>query len=220
VGPGNIFVATAKKLLYGVIDIDMTAGPSEILIIADETAVPSFLAADMLSQAEHDVLASAVLITTSERIADETIAELQRQAATLPRRFIAEESLRRNGAVIVTKTLERAFEISNSLSPEHLELQIDDPFPRLFDVVNAGSVFLGRYSPEPLGDYFAGPNHVLPTNGTARFFSPLSVADFTKRSQFICYTKQALDAAKEDITLLANREGLAAHAEAINIRFK
>ncbi|MCL2053430.1 MAG: histidinol dehydrogenase [Oscillospiraceae bacterium] len=220
VGPGNIYVATAKKLLYGVVDIDMVAGPSEILIIADDSASPRFLAADLLSQAEHDTLSSSILITTSERIADETTAELERQLNLLPRKEIAQKALERVGAVIVTKTLERAFELSNILAPEHLELMIENPMERLGMVENAGSIFLGRYSPEPLGDYYAGPNHVLPTAGTARFFSPLSVNSFTKRSQYIYYSEQALREAKDDIVLIAEREGFTAHANALRARFE
>lgn len=220
VGPGNIFVATAKKLLYGKVDIDMIAGPSEILVVADETAEPKYLAADLMSQAEHDKLASAILITTSEKIADETIAELDRQVRELSRREIIEKSLSDYGAVIVTDCIECAIELANGLAPEHLELQVENPLQYIGMIDNAGSVFLGKYAPEPLGDYFAGPNHVLPTSGTARFFSPLSVNSFTKRSSFIYYTEQALLDARDDIVCIAEREGLTAHANAIKVRFE
>ena len=219
VGPGNIFVATAKKLLYGKVDIDMIAGPSEILVVADETADPKYLAADLMSQAEHDKLASAILITTSEDIADKTIAELERQCSALSRKDIIEKSLSDYGAVIVTDTIDRAIELANGLAPEHLEMQVENPMQYIGQIDNAGSVFLGKYAPEPLGDYFAGPNHVLPTSGTARFFSPLSVNSFTKRSSFIYYTEQALLDAKDDIVCIAEREGLTAHANAIKVRF-
>ena len=220
VGPGNIFVATAKKLLYGKVDIDMIAGPSEILVVADETAEPKYLAADLMSQAEHDKLASAILITTSEKIADETIAELEKQVKELSRREIIEKSLSDYGAVIIADCLECAIELANELAPEHLELQVENPMQYIGQIDNAGSVFLGKYAPEPLGDYFAGPNHVLPTSGTARFFSPLSVNSFTKRSSFIYYTEQALLDARDDIVCIAEREGLTAHANAIKVRFK
>lgn len=220
VGPGNIFVATAKKMLFGQVDIDMVAGPSEILVVADDTADPKYLAADLMSQAEHDVLASAILITTSEEIADKTIAEIERQKQNLSRKDIIEKSIDNYGAVIVTDSLDYAIEIANSLAPEHLELQVDNPMQYIGAVDNAGSVFLGKYAPEPLGDYYAGPNHVLPTSGTARFFSPLSVNSFTKRSSFIYYTEQALLDAKNDIVCVAEREGLTAHANAIKVRFE
>lgn len=220
VGPGNIFVATAKKLLYGKVDIDMIAGPSEILVVADETAEPKYLAADLMSQAEHDKLASAILITTSEKIADETIAELEKQVKDLSRREIIEKSLFDYGAVIIADCLECAIELANELAPEHLELQVENPMQYIGQIDNAGSVFLGKYAPEPLGDYFAGPNHVLPTSGTARFFSPLSVNSFTKRSSFIYYTEQALLDARDDIVCIAEKEGLTAHANAIKVRFK
>ena len=220
VGPGNIFVATAKKLLYGKVDIDMIAGPSEILVVADKTADPKYLAADLMSQAEHDKLASAILITTSEKIADETISELERQVKDLSRKEIIEKSLSDYGAIIVTDCIDCAIEIANELAPEHLELQVENPLMYIGKIDNAGSVFLGKYAPEPLGDYFAGPNHVLPTSGTARFFSPLSVNSFTKRSSFIYYTEQALLDAKDDIVCIAEKEGLTAHANAIKVRFE
>lgn len=219
VGPGNIFVATAKKLLYGKVDIDMIAGPSEILVVADDTAEPKYLAADLMSQAEHDKLASAILITTSEDIADRTIEEIEKQVKELSRREIIEKSLSDYGAIIVTDCLECAIELANELAPEHLELQVENPMQYIGQIDNAGSVFLGKYAPEPLGDYFAGPNHVLPTSGTARFFSPLSVNSFTKRSSFIYYTEQALLDARDDIVCIAEKEGLTAHANAIKVRF-
>ncbi|MCI5945618.1 MAG: histidinol dehydrogenase [Oscillospiraceae bacterium] len=220
VGPGNIFVATAKKLLFGMVDIDMVAGPSEILVVADETADPKYLAADLMSQAEHDVLASAILITTSEEIADKTIAEIERQKETLSRKAIIDQSLDNYGAVIIAKSISNAIELANGLAPEHLEMQVDNPMQYLGQLDNVGSIFLGKYAPEPLGDYYAGPNHVLPTSGTARFFSPLSVNSFTKRSSFIYYTEQALMDAKDDIVCVAEREGLTAHANAIKVRFE
>ncbi len=220
VGPGNIFVATAKKLLFGMVDIDMVAGPSEILVVADETADPKYLAADLMSQAEHDVLASAILITTSEEIADKTIAEIERQKEVLSRKAIIDQSLDNYGAVIIAKSISDAIELANGLAPEHLEMQVDNPMQYLGQLDNVGSIFLGKYAPEPLGDYYAGPNHVLPTSGTARFFSPLSVNSFTKRSSFIYYTEQALMDAKDDIVCVAEREGLTAHANAIKVRFE
>lgn len=219
VGPGNIYVATAKKLLFGKVDIDMVAGPSEILVVADDTADPKYLAADLMSQAEHDVIASAILITTSGDIADKTIAEIERQKAELSRKDIIDKSLDNYGAVIVTKTIDDAVELANGLAPEHLEMQIENPMEYLGRLDNVGSIFLGKYAPEPLGDYFAGPNHVLPTSGTSRFFSPLSVNSFTKRSSYIYYTEQALLDAKDDIVCIAEREGLTAHANAVKVRF-
>ena len=219
VGPGNIFVATAKKLLYGTVDIDMIAGPSEILIVADKSANPNFLAADLMSQAEHDKMASAILLTTSEETANETAKELSRQMQTLERRDIIEQSLNDFGAIIVCKDISEAVDFANELAPEHLELAVENPMEYIGRVDNAGSVFLGHYSPEPLGDYFAGPNHVLPTSGTARFFSPLSVDSFIKKSSFIYYTEPALSEAKDDIIKLAETEGLTAHANSIKVRF-
>lgn len=220
VGPGNIYVATAKKLLYGTVDIDMIAGPSEILIMADETANPKFLAADLMSQAEHDVLASAILLTTSSEIADKTIAELEVQIQTLSRREIIKQSLKNFGAVILCGSKEEAIEFANELAPEHLEVCMSNPMEYVGKLDNAGSVFLGNWSPEPLGDYYAGPNHVLPTSGTARFFSPLSVDSFIKKSSFIYYTEEALSCAQEDIITFANTEGLTAHAHSIAVRNK
>ena len=220
VGPGNIFVATAKKQLYGTVDIDMIAGPSEILIVADETAKPAYLAADLMSQAEHDRMASSILITTSEKLAAETVKELEKQIATLSRKEIIEEALTNFGAIIVCETMDEAVEFANDLAPEHLEVCCENPMEYVGRMDNAGSVFLGNYSPEPLGDYFAGPNHVLPTSGTARFFSPLSVDSFIKKSSFIYYTKPALQEAAEDIICLAETEGLTAHANSIQVRKK
>ena len=219
VGPGNIYVATAKKLLYGTVDIDMIAGPSEILIVADETANPKFLAADLMSQAEHDKMASAILLTTSTAVANKTVEELERQMQTLSRREIIEQSLTDFGAIIVCNSIDEAVDFANEFAPEHLEMAVQNPLEYIGRIDNAGSVFLGQYSPEPLGDYFAGPNHVLPTSGTARFFSPLSVDSFIKKSSFIYYTQDALSKAKDDIIKLAETEGLTAHANSIQVRF-
>ena len=219
VGPGNIFVATAKRLLYGVVDIDMVAGPSEILSVADKTAKPSFLAADLMSQAEHDKMASAILLTTSETIARATVKEIERQIKFLERQEIIERSLEDYGEIIVCETMEQAIKFANELAPEHLEMCVEEPLKYIGMIDNAGSVFLGNWSPEPLGDYFAGPNHVLPTSGTARFFSPLSVDSFIKKSSFIYYTQPELEKAKDDIITLAETEGLTAHANSIKVRF-
>ena len=220
VGPGNIFVATAKKLLYGTVDIDMIAGPSEILIVADKTANPKFLAADLMSQAEHDKLASAILLTDSAELAEQTKAELERQAATLARKEIINSSLDNFGAIIVCSDLAQVIDFANELAPEHLEVCCANPMEYVGKLDNAGSVFLGNYSPEPLGDYFAGPNHVLPTSGTARFFSPLSVDSFIKKSSFIYYTEDALRADAADVVRFAETEGLTAHANSIKVRFE
>ncbi len=220
VGPGNIFVATAKRLLYGVVDIDMVAGPSEILIVADKTADPSFLAADLMSQAEHDKLASAILLTTSTDIAKQTLHEIEKQIKKLERAEIIQASLDNYGEIIVCENLDQALRFANELAPEHLELCISEPIKYIGKVENAGSVFLGNWSPEPLGDYYAGPNHVLPTSGTAKFFSPLSVESFTKKTQFIYYTCSELRNAKDDIITLAESEGLTAHANSIKVRFE
>ena len=219
VGPGNIYVATAKKLLYGIVDIDMIAGPSEILVMADETATPSYVAADLMSQAEHDVLASSILVTTSAALAEQVQAEVNRQVQTLSRKEIIEKSMNNYGAILLCNSREEAVQLANRIAPEHLEVLMENPMELLGALDNAGSVFLGQYASEPLGDYYAGPNHVLPTSGTARFFSPLGVASFTKRSSYTYYTKDALRAAKDDIVLIANREGLTAHANAITVRF-
>lgn len=218
VGPGNIFVATAKKLLFGTVDIDMIAGPSEICVIADENAPDRFVAADLLSQAEHDELASSILVCFSEEKAKRVEAELEKQIAVLPRSEIILKSLANNGAVLICKDMDSAIDAANKIASEHLELCVEEPFKYLDKVRNAGSVFLGYFSPEPLGDYYAGPNHVLPTSGTARFFSPLSVESFTKTSSFIYYTQSALSAAASDITAIAKAERLMAHANAIEVR--
>ncbi len=218
VGPGNIYVATAKRLLFGQVDIDMIAGPSEILVLADETADPAYLAADLMSQAEHDVLASAILLTDSEEIARETLAQVEKQLAALSRAEIVRRSLEDYGVAIVCRDMDEAVEFANRLAPEHLEVMCREPMAYLGRLDNAGSVFLGKYSPEPLGDYYAGPNHVLPTSGTARFFSPLSVDSFVKKSSFISYNQKALEAAREDIVAIAMAEGLDAHANSIKIR--
>ncbi|WP_185542465.1 histidinol dehydrogenase [Listeria booriae] len=220
VGPGNLFVALAKREVFGIVDIDMIAGPSEIVVVADATANPRFVAADLLSQAEHDKLARAILITTSEQFGNSVADEVEKQLQTLPRVEIATASIANFGQVIVTETLADAFEIMNEIAPEHLEIQLENAIDYLSYVKNAGSVFLGAYASEPLGDYFAGPNHILPTSGTARFFSPLGVADFCKRTSFISYTKEALAKEKDAIVLLAEKEGLTAHARAIQIRFE
>lgn len=220
VGPGNIFVATAKKLLYGIVDIDMVAGPSEILIVADKTADPAFLAADLMSQAEHDKMASAILLTTSLELAKATLHEIDKQLKYLERQVIIEESLENYGEIIVCEDLTQAIDFANELAPEHLELCVAEPLKYIGKVDNAGSVFLGNWSPEPLGDYYAGPNHVLPTSGTAKFFSPLSVDSFIKKSSFIYYTPDELRKAKDDIIKLADTEGLTAHVNSIKVRFE
>lgn len=219
VGPGNIYVATAKKLLYGTVDIDMFAGPSEILVMADEKANPRYIAADLMSQAEHDKLASAVLVTTSESVADQTVAEIEKQMQELERKDIIKYSLENYGAILICDTKEQACDMANQFSPEHLEVLFENPMEYVGRLDNAGSIFLGQYAPEPLGDYYAGPNHVLPTSGTARFFSPLSVTSFEKRSSFIYYTREALSKGKDDIIYVAEKEGLTAHANSIKVRF-
>ena len=218
VGPGGIFVATAKRKVFGLVDIDMIAGPSEILVVADGKSDPRWVAADLLSQAEHDVLASAVLVTDSRELAEMVQTELEVQMARLPRRQVARKSIDDNGKIILTDDLEKAVEAANLIAPEHLELCVDDPFALLPRVKNAGSIFLGRHTPEALGDYFAGPNHTLPTSGTARFSSPLGVDDFVKRSSFLYYTQEALASVAERIADFAEREGLHAHAQSVTIR--
>ncbi|MCP1224974.1 histidinol dehydrogenase [Sebaldella sp. S0638] len=217
-GPGNIYVAMAKKMVYGEVDIDMVAGPSEILVIADENAIPENVAADLLSQAEHDKLAASVLVTSSEDLAEKVRIELEKQLEKLPRRETAEESLKNNGRIIITNTIEDAVKISNEIAPEHLELCVSDPFSILGKIKNAGSIFLGNNTPEALGDYLAGPNHTLPTSGTAKFSSPLSVDDFIKKSSVIYYTKEALEKVKDKVICFAEKEGLSAHAESVRIR--
>ncbi len=220
VGPGNMYVALAKKAVFGDVHIDMIAGPSEIVVIADDTGNPSFIAADLLSQAEHDTNATAILITIDSSLAEQVKDEVEKQLLALPRADIAGASIEKNGAIIVVDTLEEAFEVSNEIAPEHLELHIADPMIGMANVKHAGSIFLGPYAPEPLGDYLAGPNHVLPTSGTARFFSPLSVDDFIKKSSFVSYTKEALLQVRDSIVILAEKEGLHAHSKAVQIRFE
>ena len=220
VGPGNIYVAAAKRRVYGLVDIDMIAGPSEILVLADGAADPAYVAADLLSQAEHDRLATAVLVCDSAALAEAVSAELERQIPLLPRAEIARASIDNNGKIIVARDMAEGVEIANEIAPEHLEVCVDDPFSLLNSIRNAGSIFLGRNVPEALGDYLAGPNHTLPTLGTARFSSPLSVDDFIKKSSFIYYTKEALGAVQERIVDFAEREGLHAHARSVSIRFE
>ena len=218
VGPGNAFVAEAKRQVFGLVAIDMIAGPSEILVIADGKSNAAYVAADMLSQAEHDKMASAVLVTDSMALAEAVSAELERQLALLPREEIARTSIEQNGKIIVADRLDDVIAVANEIAPEHLELCVDNPFDYLDKIENAGSIFLGRYCPEALGDYFAGPNHTLPTSGTARFSSPLSVDDFVKKSQYTYYTKDALGAVADQIALFAQKEGLEAHAKSVTIR--
>jgi len=220
VGPGNIFVALAKRAVFGYVDIDMIAGPSEILVISDDSGDPKFLAADLMSQAEHDKLATSTLITTSIDLANKVNEELKRQVEYLQRKDIILESLKNFGTIIVVKDLKEGIEIANEIAPEHLELMVNNPFDYLNEIKNAGSIFLGKYSPEPLGDYIAGPNHVLPTSGTARFFSPLSVDDYIKKSSYIYYGEKALKAEADKIVTIASTEGLTAHANSINVRFE
>ena len=220
VGPGNIFVALAKKAVYGNVSIDSVAGPSEILVLADETANPRFVAADLLSQAEHDELASAVLVTTSRSLAEQVSAEIEEFLKTLSRAEIIRKSLDRFGFMLVADTMDDAIDAVNQIASEHLEIVTENPFETMTKVRNAGAIFLGSYSSEPLGDYFAGPNHILPTNGTARFFSPLSVDDFVKKSSVIHYSKDALRSVHEDIEKFARCEGLTAHANSIAVRFE
>lgn len=220
VGPGNIFVAMAKRAVYGYVDIDMVAGPSEVLIVADESGNPTYLAADLLSQAEHDAMASAVLVTTSKSIAESVRDEIDRQIQYLERKDIINKSIDDYGAIIVVNNLEDALNIANEIAPEHLELDIKNPFEMIGMVKNAGAIFLGENSPEPLGDYIAGPNHVLPTSGTSRFFSPLSVDDFIKKMSILYYDENSLKNVSDDIVRLAEAEGLTAHANSIKVRFK
>lgn len=220
VGPGNIYVALAKKAVYGYVSIDSIAGPSEILVLADETANPRYIAADLLSQAEHDELASAILVTTSEKLADEVSKEIDGFLEVLSRREILEKSLENYGYLLIADTIEDAIDITNEIASEHLEIVTKDPFLTMTKIKNAGAIFLGEYSSEPLGDYFAGPNHVLPTNGTAKFFSPLSVDDFIKKSSIISYSKEALAPIEKDIIQFAEAEHLTAHANSIKVRFE
>ena len=219
-GPGNIYVALAKKAVCGQVSIDSIAGPSEILVLADETANPRYVAADLLSQAEHDELACAILITTSRQLAEQVSREADAFVQTLSRKAILEKSLENFGYILVASSLEEAIETANAIASEHLEIITRNPFEVMARIRNAGAIFLGEYSSEPLGDYYAGPNHVLPTNGTARFFSPLSVDDFIKKSSIISYTRDALEKAKDDIITFAEAEGLTAHANSIRVRFE
>ena len=220
VGPGNIYVALAKKAVYGHVSIDAIAGPSEILVIADETADPRYVAADLLSQAEHDELASAILITTSQELAEAVSREVEQFLTVLSRAEIIRKSLDNYGYILVADTMDEAVEIANEIASEHLEIQTRNPYEVMTKIRNAGAIFLGPYASEPLGDYFAGPNHVLPTNGTAKFFSPLSVDDFIKKSSIIAYSREALQAVHEDIETFAKAEGLTAHANSIHVRFE
>ena len=220
VGPGNAFVAEAKKQVYGKVAIDMIAGPSEILVVADGTCNPKYVAADMLSQAEHDKMASAVLVTDSMDLAQAVSAELERQLKLLPREEIARTSIDNNGKIIVADDLHAAIEIANEIAPEHLEICVDNPFDYLDEIRHAGSVFLGKNCPEALGDYFAGPNHTLPTSGTAKFSSPLSVDDFVKKYQYSYYTRDALRKVADDVAYFAEAEGLQAHARSVTVRFE
>ena len=219
-GPGNIFVALAKKACFGYVSIDSIAGPSEILVIADETANPRYVAADLLSQAEHDELASAILITTSKTLADQVSIEVDRFVANLSRREIIEKSLNNYGYILLVDSLDEAADTANEIASEHLEILTKDPFAMMTKIRNAGAIFLGEYSSEPLGDYFAGPNHVLPTNGTARFFSPLNVDDFLKKTSIISYSRPALEKIHQDIECFAENEGLTAHANSIRVRLE
>lgn len=218
VGPGNIYVATAKRMVYGEVDIDMIAGPSDVLIVADDTANPRWIAADLLAQAEHDKLAQAILVTTEETLIEQVQTELAQQLAELPRKEIAEAAIESNGKIILVKDLAEAVSISNQIAPEHLELSVAEPFALLGKVENAGSVFLGHYTPEVLGDYFAGPNHTLPTEGTARFYSPLSVDDFIKKSSYLYYTQEAMNEVASGVELFAETEDLIGHARSMKVR--
>lgn len=217
-GPGNIYVTLAKKMVYGEVDIDMLAGPSEILVIADEEADPAYVAADLMSQAEHDVRARAILVTPSEVLCERVREEIERQLKTLTRSSIITESLVRYGAFILTEDLEQAFEVANRIAPEHLEVMVRDPFRYLGRIKHAGAVFLGEYSPEPVGDYLAGPNHILPTGGTARFYSPVTVDTFIKKSSLIYFSRKGLERYGKELLTLAEIEGLTAHANAVRIR--
>ena len=220
VGPGNIFVALAKKAVYGHVSIDSIAGPSEILVLADETANPRYVAADLLSQAEHDELASAILVTTSMELAEKVSAEADAFVQNLSRKAILEKSLENYGYILVADSMEDAIETANAIASEHLEIVTKNPFEVMTKIQNAGAIFMGEYSSEPLGDYFAGPNHVLPTNGTAKFFSPLGVDDFIKKSSIIYYSREALEAVHTDIESFAEAEHLTAHANSIRVRFE
>lgn len=220
VGPGNIYVALAKKAVYGFVNIDSIAGPSEILVLADESANPRYVAADLLSQAEHDEMASAILITTSRELADQVVKEVEGFVQILSRKSIIEKSLEQFGYILIAENLEMAIAAANDIASEHLEIMTKNPFEVMTKIKNAGAIFIGEYSSEPLGDYFAGPNHVLPTNGTAKFFSPLNVDDFMKKSSIVYYSKEALEAVHEDIENFAKAEQLTAHANSIHVRFE
>ena len=220
VGPGNIYVAMAKKMVYGEVSIDMIAGPSEVLIIADDSADPVHVAADLLSQAEHDKLAASILVTTSKELAKNVAEQLEIQLKELEREEIARTSIENQGRIIITKTIDEAIKISNEIAPEHLELAVSNPFELLTKIKNAGSIFMGHNTPEPLGDYLAGPNHTLPTSGTAKFSSPLSVDDFIKKSSFIYYSKEGLEEVKDKVIKFAESEGLTAHARSVSKRFE
>ena len=219
-GPGNIFVALAKKACFGFVSIDSVAGPSEILVLADETANPRYVAADLLSQAEHDELASAILITTSRELAEKVSDEAARFTQQLSRKEIIEKSLENYGYILLAETMDEAVSAANEIASEHLEILTANPFETMTKIKNAGAIFLGEYSSEPLGDYFAGPNHILPTNGTARFFSPLNVDDFLKKTSIISYSEDALSRVHKDIELFAEKEGLTAHANSVKVRFE
>lgn len=219
-GPGNIFVALAKKACFGFVSIDSIAGPSEILVLADETANPRYVAADLLSQAEHDELASAILITTSKKLAEEVEKQIEGFLQELSRAEIIRKSLDNYGYIIIAESMDDAVEAANAIASEHLEILTKDPYKVMTQIKNAGAIFLGEYSSEPLGDYYAGPNHILPTNGTAKFFSPLNVDDFMKKTSIISYSKEALEQAHQDIELFAKKEGLTAHANSIHVRFE
>ena len=220
VGPGNIFVALAKRAVYGHVSIDSIAGPSEILVLADESATPRYVAADLLSQAEHDELASAILITTSAELAKQVSDEVDKFVEVLERKAIIQESLNNYGYILVAEDMEMAIDAANEIASEHLEILTQNPFDTMTRIRNAGAIFLGEYSSEPLGDYYAGPNHVLPTNGTAKFFSPLNVDDYVKKSSIISYSREALEKVHQDIELFATKEGLTAHANSIRVRFE
>ncbi len=220
VGPGNIYVAMAKKQVYGSVDIDMVAGPSEVLVIADEKANPRFIAADLLSQAEHDTLACSILLTPSKEVAEKVAKEVDLQLSKLSRNEIAKQSIENYGRIVITENMDEAINLANEIAPEHLELSVENPFDYLSRIKNAGAIFLGEYSPEPLGDYFAGPNHTLPTSGTAKFASPLSVDAFIKKSSIIYYTREALAKVKDDVVRIAESETLTAHANSIKVRFE
>lgn len=220
VGPGNIFVALAKRAVYGHVSIDSIAGPSEILVLADESATPRYVAADLLSQAEHDELASSILITTSAELAKQVSDEVDKFVEVLERKAIIQESLNNYGYILVAEDMEMAIDAANEIASEHLEILTQNPFDTMTRIRNAGAIFLGEYSSEPLGDYYAGPNHVLPTNGTAKFFSPLNVDDYVKKSSIISYSREALEKVHQDIELFATKEGLTAHANSIRVRFE